>query len=200
MSNAATYPAAGAPPIRIAMLGMIPGNGHPYSWSAIVNGYDPIAMADCPYPVIPRYLGAQPPGSIGIPGARVTHLWTDVPEEAPAVARASLIPCVVSRPETVIGLLHRTGAQLTLPVIHDGSGFGTIHVCGTKSHATFGFGDTYTDFRRQLVSFIEFVRSGQPPFPFSETVELMQLLIAGLRSRVENSRRVELAEIASLCA
>ena len=47
-------------PLRLAMLGMIPGNGHPYSWSAIVNGFDPEAMAACPYPVIPRYLGAQP--------------------------------------------------------------------------------------------------------------------------------------------
>jgi hypothetical protein len=27
--------------IRLAMLGMIPGNGHSWSWSAIVNGYDP---------------------------------------------------------------------------------------------------------------------------------------------------------------
>ncbi|MDD3926903.1 MAG: hypothetical protein PHT33_09620 [bacterium] len=26
--------------IRLAMLGMVDGNGHPYSWSAIFNGYD----------------------------------------------------------------------------------------------------------------------------------------------------------------
>ena len=26
--------------IRLAMLGMIEGNGHPYSWSAIINGYN----------------------------------------------------------------------------------------------------------------------------------------------------------------
>ena len=33
------------PEIRLAMLGMIEGNGHPYSWSAIVNGYNPDEMA-----------------------------------------------------------------------------------------------------------------------------------------------------------
>ena len=30
----------GGKPIRIAVLGLVDGNGHPYSWSAIVNGYD----------------------------------------------------------------------------------------------------------------------------------------------------------------
>ena len=47
--------------IRLAMLGMVEGNGHPFSWSAIINGrYDAEAMARCGYPVIPQYLGAQP--------------------------------------------------------------------------------------------------------------------------------------------
>lgn len=26
--------------IRLAILGLSPGNGHPYSWSAMFNGYD----------------------------------------------------------------------------------------------------------------------------------------------------------------
>ena len=89
--------------LRLAMLGMVEGNGHPYSWSAIFNGYDPDSMARCPYPAIPRYLGNQPAATAGITGARVTHLWTDNPEDAPLVARASLIPHVVQRPEDVIG-------------------------------------------------------------------------------------------------
>ncbi len=85
------------------MLGMIEGNGHPYSWSAIVNGYDPVEMAECPYAGIPQYLGAQPLESVRIPGARVTHIWTDDPADAPKVARASNIEHVVARPEDVIG-------------------------------------------------------------------------------------------------
>ena len=89
--------------IRLAMLGMIEGNGHPYSWSAIINGYNPAEMAKCPYPSIPVYLGRQPFDSMGVPGARVTHVWTDDPADAPKVAAASLIPNVVSRPEEVIG-------------------------------------------------------------------------------------------------
>ncbi len=85
------------------MLGMLPGNGHPYSWSAIVNGYDPLKMAACPYPMISQYLGAQPLESVRIPEAQVTHVWTDNPAEAPLVAAAAKIPHVVKRPEDVIG-------------------------------------------------------------------------------------------------
>src|SRR6185312_11502917 len=91
------------PELRLAMIGMIEGNGHPYSWSAIVNGYDPKEMATCPYPVIAQYLGQQSLESVRIPGARVTHIWTDNPEEAPKVAAVSKIEQVVSRPEDVIG-------------------------------------------------------------------------------------------------
>jgi predicted dehydrogenase len=87
--------------LRLAMLGMIPGNAHPYSWSSIINGFDPSAMAACPNPVIPRYM--LPHGSKPLEGARVTHIWTDDPDEAPRVARTAFIDRVVDRPEDVIG-------------------------------------------------------------------------------------------------
>lgn len=89
--------------LRLAMLGMIEGNGHPYSWSAIINGYDSVAMAQCPYAGIIAYLGQQPLDTMGISGASVTHLWTDDPADAPKVAAASLIPHIVANPEDVIG-------------------------------------------------------------------------------------------------
>ncbi len=308
-------------PLRLAMLGMIPGNGHPYSWSAIINGYDRADMARCPYPTIPAYLGAQPHASVGIPEARVTHLWTDDPSEAQAVAGAALIPHVVARPEDVIGhvdavlvstddgadhvrrarpfveaglpvfvdkplattveelrafiaweregahllsssglryapelaglvtdrgrfgeirwlsiataktwerygihalepafvllgpgfasvrleshpgtevahLVHRSGTQVTLPVIHDGGpGFGAVQVNGTRGFAQVRFTDTYTAFRAQLLRFIEFVRTRRAPYPFVHTVEMMAVLIAGIRSRECGGQRVEVAEV-----
>lgn len=305
------------------MLGMIPGNGHPYSWSAIINGFDPAAMASCPYPVIPKYLGARPLETVRVPGAQVTHIWTEDLAEARHVAAASLIPNVVVRPEDVIDhvdavlvstddgldhvrrarpfveaglpvfvdkplavsvaelrpfiawqrdgapllsssglryapelddshtwlkelgelrwlsgvsvktwerygihlleplfrivgpglesvrlesrpglevahLVHRSGVQISLPVLYDGGGsFGTLQVCGTLGQRTVRFGDTYTSFRRQLVSFIDFVRTRTEPYPFAETVELMTALIAGVRSRERGSARVTLAEISA---
>jgi len=90
--------------IKLAMLGMVEGNGHPYSWSAIINGgYDKDKIAKCPYPAINDYLSKQPPETLGIPGVKVTHIWTDNPADAVDVAAASLIPNIVEEPEDVIG-------------------------------------------------------------------------------------------------
>ncbi|MBL9216780.1 MAG: Gfo/Idh/MocA family oxidoreductase [Opitutaceae bacterium] len=84
------------------MLGMVEGNNHPYSWSAIINGYNPAKMAERVLPIA-QYLGENPFDSVRIPGARVTHVWTDQPAEAPHVAAAALIDHVVSDPRDVIG-------------------------------------------------------------------------------------------------
>ena len=62
--------------LQLGMMGMSPGNGHPYSWSAIINGdYDEKAMANCGYAGIPVYLAANR-DTLGIEGAQVTHVWT----------------------------------------------------------------------------------------------------------------------------
>ena len=62
--------------LRLGLLGMSSGNGHPYSWSAICNGYDPLLMEDCGFPVIPRYLEKQKYPDDFIHEATVTHVWT----------------------------------------------------------------------------------------------------------------------------
>ncbi len=87
------------------MAGMVEENGHPYSWSAILNGYDANAMARCPYPAISDYLSKEPPEAFGIPGVKVTHVWCDQPEQSQQVAQASLIPQVAREPAEVIGLV-----------------------------------------------------------------------------------------------
>lgn len=85
------------------MVGMVAENGHPYSWSAIINGYDPAEMSRCPYPTIPEYLRQQPSVAFGIPGVRVTHIWCDDPDDARRVSRSSRIPHVVKESTDVIG-------------------------------------------------------------------------------------------------
>lgn len=319
--RAPTGPLVDRDEIRLAMLGMVDGNGHPYSWSAIFNGYDAEAMADCPYAAIPEYLGKEPATSFGHGGARVTHIWTDDPADAVKVARASLIPNVVEQPECVIGHVdavivatdkgeehvarcrpfveaglpvfadkpltdnesdlktfvqwvregrpilssscmryakefapfrlstHDLGAvrfasittpktwerygihalEAVYPILGPGflsvrntgtaernivhmkhaggvdvvavatadmyGAFGLLQLAGTNGHATAAFSDAFYSFRAQLLAFIEFLRSGKPPFPFSETVELMKLVIAGIRSREQGGREVALSEI-----
>ena len=303
-------------PIRLAMLGMVDGNGHPYSWSAMFNGYDREAMADCPYAGIPEYLDKQPPDTVRIPGAAVTHIWTDDPADAQHVARCSLIPTVVERAEDVIGqvdavivatdrgdehvarcrpfveagipvfvdkplvdnradldvfrawiaegrpimssscmryakeympyrastaelgdlrfvsittpkswerygihaleaiypilgpgfltarntgsaernvvhLTHSRGVDAVVIASSDMYGaFGALTLAGTKGHVQVSFRDTFYAFQTQLRAMLDWLRTGNPPYPFSETDELMRLVIAGIDSRAAGGTEI----------
>lgn len=312
----------GGKELKLAMLGMVDGNGHPYSWSAMFNGFDTEEMAKCPFPVIPEYLAKEPEENLSIPGARVTHVWTDDPADAPRVAAAACIPNIAARAEDVIGEVdavivatdkghehvdrcrpfveaglpvfvdkplvdneadleqfrrwiidegcpimssssmryckeympyrastHNLGAlryvTITTPktwerygihaiegmypivgpgfvsarntgslernVVHlkhargidvvviatgDMYGsFGNLMLCGTQGAVHLKSMDSFYSFKAQLVAFVNFLRSGVYPFPFSETEELMKLVIAGIRSRDEGGREVSLDEI-----
>lgn len=89
---------------KLAMLGMVEGNGHPYSWSAIINGgYNPEELSKCPYATISNYLSGQPKENLGIEGAKVTHIWTDDPSDAISVAKTSLIDNVMDKATDCIG-------------------------------------------------------------------------------------------------
>lgn len=102
--------------LRMGIIGLSPGNGHPYSWAAICNGYDPKAMAECGFPAIPDYLARQSWPDDRLVGARVTHVWTEDEAESNKIARASHIDTISRRPEDMIGeidalLLARDDAQ-----------------------------------------------------------------------------------------
>lgn len=89
--------------IRLGVIGLSPGNGHPFSWSAIINGYDPPEMEECGFPVIARYLEKQAWPDDCITGAQVTHVWTQDPDLSRKISRAALVMNVVSAPEEMIG-------------------------------------------------------------------------------------------------
>lgn len=89
--------------IKLGIIGLSEGNGHPYSWAAIINGFDQGAMASCPFPVIPDYLSKHCYPDEFIQGARVTHIWTQDPEISKHVAAASKIDHIVQNPEDMIG-------------------------------------------------------------------------------------------------
>ena len=95
--------ATAAATLRLGIIGLSEGNGHPYSWSAIINGdYDAAAMAQCGFPVIPAYLQANR-DTLGLEGARVTHVWTQDPALSAQVARASHIEHVCATLEEMLG-------------------------------------------------------------------------------------------------
>lgn len=307
---------------KIGILGFTEGNGHPYSWSAMFNGYDPVEMETCGFPVIPRYLEKQPAHTFGIPGAEITCVCCTGfkgREEAEHIARAAKIPTVYDRPEEMIGkvdavivatdngnehvercrpfieagipmfidkplintqedlrtflawrkagakfissscmryckefepyykshyelgelryicstmakkyetygihaleamfpllgegfvsvrntgtfektvvhIKHKNGCDVNIIQGLDMVGMGML-VLGNKSAVHLTCGDSYYAFKKQLDLFAHWLRTGVEPYPFSETVELMKLVIAGLRSREEGGREVLLSEI-----
>ncbi len=77
---------------NIGVIGMSEGNGHPYSWSAIFNGYNQNEMDRCPFPVIGQYLSEQqyPHDFLGDLGA-VTGVWTQDQTMSEHIAEAAKI-------------------------------------------------------------------------------------------------------------
>ena len=85
--------------LKLGVIGMSPGNAHPYSWAAIINGYydgDEIFRAG--YPGITSYLEANK-DTVGIYGARVTHVYTQDRNISESIARASAVNHIVDKLE-----------------------------------------------------------------------------------------------------
>ena len=89
--------------LKLGVIGLSHGNGHPYSWSAIVNGYDPVAMEGCGFPVIAHYLNQQSWPEARLGGANVTHVWTQSAEISRSIAEATFIPEIAESLEDLIG-------------------------------------------------------------------------------------------------
>src|SRR4051794_29654591 len=89
--------------IRLGIIGLSEGNGHPYSWSAIFNGYRSGLMQQCPFPVIPAYLKKQSFPKDQIKNARVTHIWTQNRKMSEKIARATHIENISSRFDQMMG-------------------------------------------------------------------------------------------------
>ena len=87
----------------LGIIGESEGNGHPWSWSAIINSFDSEKMQDCPYKAIPLYLSKQnfPEASIG--GAKISHIWTQDKANSKKIAQTCFIDRVCDDPSEMIG-------------------------------------------------------------------------------------------------
>ena len=77
---------------KLGIIGISDGNGHPYSWSAIINGYEPAKMKNCGFPVIPQYLAKEDVPCKKFHGANVHSIYTQSPSSSKKIAEASKIP------------------------------------------------------------------------------------------------------------
>ena len=88
--------------IKLGIIGYNKGNGHPYSYSSIFNGFDEKFMKDCPYPSIPEYLKNHDSDIERLNSAQVTHIWTQDREISTHIAQASKINNIVNNFEDMI--------------------------------------------------------------------------------------------------
>lgn len=78
--------------IPVAVLGLTEGNGHPFSFAAIINGYDDAGFAGAGWDGIHAYLRRRDRSEFGLPPLRVTHAWTQDPAATKALCAACRIP------------------------------------------------------------------------------------------------------------
>lgn len=139
------------------MVGMVEENGHPYSWSAIINGYEPAELSRCPYPAIPEYLRLQPSAAFGIPGVRVTHIWCDDPADATRVSLFSRIPNIAKEPTDLIG---------TVDAVCIPTDIGGEHLERARPFVEAGvpvfIDKPLTDRETHLAQFVSWMRQGKP--------------------------------------
>lgn len=91
--------------IRIGMIGMSPGNAHPYSWSSIINGsFDGGEITKTGYPAVTNYLEANS-DTLGITGAKVTTIWTQERHISGSIAKTAGIKNIVTNLEDMTSLV-----------------------------------------------------------------------------------------------
>jgi hypothetical protein len=88
---------------RLGMIGLSEGNGHPYSFSSIINGYSDEGLAASGWQVIYDYVRRRDRSEFGIDGLKVTHAWTQDGAQTDKLCRACLIPDAVDKYEDMVG-------------------------------------------------------------------------------------------------
>ena len=73
----------------------------------------------------------------------------------------------------------------------------SLGIIGTDGNVSIQSKDPFCAFKAQLQAFTDFLRTGEPPRPFSETLELMRVLIAGIESRDRGGELIRVRKIST---
>ncbi len=115
--------------LRLGILGISEGNGHPFSFASIINGYSAPDLASAGWSVIYDYVRRRDPADFGICGAYITHAWTQDPQTTRKLCAAARIPNSVATPEALIGAVdaviiarddYENHLQLAVPFLEAG--------------------------------------------------------------------------------
>ncbi len=74
------------------IIGLSEGNGHPFSYGSIINGYSPEGLAASGWPGIYDYVRRRHASEFGLEGWRITHAWTQDPDSTRRLCAACRIP------------------------------------------------------------------------------------------------------------
>lgn len=88
---------------NLGLIGYSAENGHPYSFSAIINGYDTLKLRDSGWPIIADYLDKIPKSEIGIVDCKVTHIWTQDESISNSISRACKVPYICDTLDEMLG-------------------------------------------------------------------------------------------------
>ncbi|WP_118829994.1 Gfo/Idh/MocA family protein [Salinibacter ruber] len=115
--------------LNIGIIGVSEGNGHPFSFSAIVNGYDDEGLRQSGWKVIYDYVRERHPSEFGFDGVQVSHVWTQEPEQTRRLQAACNIPRAVEHwsdlKDAVDAVIlarddHERHAEMALPLLEAG--------------------------------------------------------------------------------
>ncbi len=115
--------------IRVGVLGLSEGNGHPFSFSAIINGFSDAGLAASGWPVIHEYVKRRHASEFGIPDLRVTHAWTQDADITERLCKACKIEHAVANSTRMIGVVdaiilarddHEQHRELAAPFLEAG--------------------------------------------------------------------------------
>ena len=88
--------------IKLGIIGISNGNGHPYSWSAIFNGFDKSELDKTEYLNISNYLSLQNFPKDQIQEGKVTHVWTQDKNISKQIANSCFIENICNEPNEMI--------------------------------------------------------------------------------------------------
>jgi predicted dehydrogenase len=113
----------------LGIIGVSEGNGHPFSYSSIINGYSPEGLAASGWSGIYEYVRRRHPSEFGLTGWTITHAWTQEPESTKKLCAACRIPNGVSDYREFLGQVdaviiarddYQTHFEMSLPFLEAG--------------------------------------------------------------------------------
>jgi hypothetical protein len=113
----------------IGIIGLSEGNGHPFSYGSIINGYSPEGLAAAGWPGIYEYVRCRHASEFGLDQWTITHAWTQDPESTKKLCAACRIPHGVGDYREFLGKVdaviiarddHETHFQMAEPFLQAG--------------------------------------------------------------------------------